>query len=83
MDVGLDIVVLEIEPDIAVEIAVVSVAGVTFLRTPDLLGGFDIASERRDRRRGEHGRVNPEARTRMAEHDAVRIHDEPADFGFL
>jgi len=83
MDVRLDVVELEVEPDIAVEITVVVVAGVTFLRTPHLFRRLDVAPERGDARRREDRRVNPETRPRMAEHDAVRVHDEPADFGLM
>src|ERR1017187_3793520 len=83
VNVRLDVVVFEVETNVTVEIAIIAVAGVAFLGTPDLLRGFDVAPERGHTRRREHRRVNPVARTRMAEHDAMRVHDEPADLGFL
>src|ERR1017187_2541957 len=83
MNVRFDVVVFEVEANVTVEVAIIAVARVTFLGTPDLFRGFDITSERGHTRWREYRRVNPVARTRMAEHDAMRVHDEPADLGFL
>ena len=46
LDVGADVVVIEVETAVAVEVAVFAIPWVTLLCTPDLFAGFDIASKR-------------------------------------
>jgi len=46
LDIGADIVVIEVEAAVAVEVAVFAIPWVTLLRTPDLFAGFDIAAKR-------------------------------------
>jgi hypothetical protein len=46
LDVGADVVVIEVETAVAVEVAVFAIPWVAFLRTPDLFAGFNIASKR-------------------------------------
>ncbi len=43
LDVGADVVVIEVEAAVAVEIAVFAIPWVALLCTPDLFAGFDIA----------------------------------------
>ncbi len=43
LDVGADVVVIEVETTVAVEVAVFAIPWVTLLCTPDLFAGFDIA----------------------------------------
>ena len=43
----LDVFVIQVVADVAVEFAVVGVAGVALLRAPDLFGGLGVASEGR------------------------------------
>jgi predicted aconitase with swiveling domain len=43
LDVGADVVVIEVETAVAVEVAVFAIPWVTLFCTPDLFAGFDIA----------------------------------------
>ena len=45
LDVGADVVVIEVETAVAVEVAVFAIPWVTLLRTPDLFAGFNITSK--------------------------------------
>ncbi len=45
MDEALDVVEIEIVADVAIELAVVEIAGIAFGAAPDLLGGIRIAPE--------------------------------------
>jgi hypothetical protein len=46
LDVGADVVVIEVEATVAVEVAIFAISWVALLGTPDLFTGFDIASKR-------------------------------------
>jgi len=45
LDVGADVVVIEVEAAVAVEVAVFAIPWVALLCAPDLFAGFDIASK--------------------------------------
>jgi hypothetical protein len=45
LDVGADVVVIEVETTVAVEVAVFAIPWVTLLCTPDLFAGFNITSK--------------------------------------
>ena len=45
LDVGADVVVIEVETAVAVEVAVFAIPWVTLFCAPDLFAGFDIASK--------------------------------------
>ena len=79
MDVRLDVVVREVEPDVAVEVAVHGVAGVSLLGAPDLLAALDVPPERGDAGAAVDGGVHAVERARLGEEDAVRVHEEEAD----
>ena len=83
LDVGADVVVLEIEAAIAVEIAVLGVAGVTFFGAPDLFTGFDIATESGGTCGGEDGGEDAVGGAGFGMEETVGIENEPTDFGFL
>ena len=83
LDVGADVVVLQIEAAIAVEIAVLGVPRVTFFGAPDLFTGFDIAPERGGACGGEDGGEDAVGGAGFGMEETVGIEDEPADFGFL
>ena len=83
LDVGADVVVLEIEAAIAVEIAVLGVAGVTFFGAPDLFTGFDIATESGGACGGEDGGEDAVGGAGFGMEETVGIEDEPADFSLL
>src|SRR5688572_9147106 len=81
--VGADIVVIEIETDIAVKIAVAPSAGVTFVLAPDLPRGFEITPKGGDAVFAEHRSEDAVARSRPRVEQAVSVDDKPADAGFL
>ncbi len=83
LDVGADVVVLEIEAAIAIEIAVLGIAGVTFFGAPDLFTGFDIATESGGACGGEDGGKDAVGGAGFGMKETVGIEDEPADFCFL
>ena len=43
--VRFDVIEIEVEADVAIEFAVVDVAGVAFVFAPDLLGGIEVAAK--------------------------------------
>jgi hypothetical protein len=45
LDVGADVVVIEVETAVAVEVAVFAIPWVALLCTPDLFAGFNITSK--------------------------------------
>ncbi len=83
LDVGADVVVLEIEAAIAIEIAVLGIAGVTFFGAPDLFTGFDIATESGGACGGEDGGKDAVGGAGFSMEETVGIENEPADFCFL
>ena len=83
LDVGADVVVLEIESAVAVEIPVFPVAGIALLGTPHLFTGFDVSAEGGRTRRGEDGGKDTVGRAGFGINQAVGVDDEPSDFGPL
>ena len=80
MQMWLEILVIEIEADVAIELPVNVVAGITFQGAPDLLGRLGVAPEAIDAAAGTlDRRVDAELRTRVGEDDAVRVGEEVAD----
>ena len=80
MQVRLEVVVIEIEADVAVELAVDVIAGIAFDGAPDLLGRFGVAAHAGDAALGAHDRgVDAVLGPRLGEQDAVRIDEEVAD----
>src|SRR6266511_5089113 len=77
--VSLNIVKVEVEPDVAVEVAIPGVPWIPFVLRPDLFGGIKIAAENGDAVRGEEGREYAAARAGRGIEHAVRIGDKPAD----
>ncbi len=78
------VVVVEVEADVAVEVAVVVVAGVALDGAPDLLGRLGVAAEGGDGGAGALDRgVDAELRPRRGEQDAVRVGEEVADAGVV
>ena len=83
LDVGADVVVIEIEAAISVEVAVLPISGVPLLCTPDLFAGFDIATKGGRTCGGEDGGKDPVSGAGLGVENSMCVHDEPADFGFL
>ena len=77
------IVEIQIEPDVAVKIAIARVAGVTLVLAPDLPRGIEVAPEGGDAVWREDRCERAVARTRLGVQDAVRVEDEPADVRLL
>ena len=77
------VVEVQIEADVAVEVAVARVAGIALVFAPDLLRGIEIAPEGRDAVLREDGREHAVARARLRVQQAMRVHDEPADVRLL
>ncbi len=59
------------------------VARITFLGTPDLAGGFGVTPKRSHAGRREDRGEDPVPWPGLTEHQAMGIHDKPADIGFL
>ena len=84
VQVRLEILVIEVEADVAVEIAVVVVAGIAFDGAPDLLGRFGVAGQGGDAAPGAEDRgIDAVLGPRLGEQDAVRVDEEVADAGIL
>ncbi len=83
LDVGADVIVIEIEAAISVEVAVLPISGVPLLCTPDLFAGFDIATKGGRTCGGEDGGKDSVSGAGLGIEDSMCVHDEPADFGLL
>src|SRR5439155_14307111 len=81
--VAFEVVEVQIESDVAVEIAIARIAAITLLPAPDLSGRIEVATERGDAVGGEERGEDTVARPRPGEQNAVRIGDEPTNVGFL
>src|SRR5262249_46849300 len=82
MQVGLEIFVIEVETNVAVEVAVVVIAGVALDGAPDLLGGFGVAGQDGDVGFGaEDGGVDAVLGARLGEQNAVGVGEEVANAG--
>ena len=82
MDVRPDVVHRQVEADVAVEVAVVRVAGVAVLGAPHLLGRLGVAAESGHAARAVERRVDAVDRTAIGVEDAVRVDEEVADARF-
>src|ERR1035437_4972234 len=78
-----DVVEIEVKADVAVEIAVTHIAGITFMFAPDLAGGIVVAPERGDAVGRVNRREGAKTRTRFGVQNSVRVEDEPADVRLL
>src|SRR5687767_16004118 len=81
--IRLDVVIVEIKSNIPVEIAVTRVARVALVLAPNLFGRIEVASKSRQALRGKDGGKNAVARARPAMEQPMRLHEEPAQVGFL
>src|SRR5262249_24575047 len=79
LHVRADVLDRQVEADIAVEIAIIRVARISFFRAPNLLRALHIAPERRHPGAAIDGRVHPEDGSRIGEQDAVRVDEEEAN----
>ena len=79
----LDVIKIQVEPDVPVEIAVTRVAGVTFVFAPHLARGIKIAAESGNAIGRENRRERAEPRPRRGMEQTVRIENEPADVRLL
>ncbi len=76
-----DVVERQVETDVAIEVAVVRVAGIAFLRAPHLLRRLGVTSERRHAAPAVERRVDAEDRSVVGELDPVAIDEEITDGG--
>ena len=83
LDVGANVIVIEIKAAISVEVAILPISGVPLLCTPDLFAGFDIATKGGRTCGGENGGKDSVSGAGLGIEDAMCVHNEPADFGFL
>jgi len=83
LDVGSDVIVVEIEAAVSIEVPIFGVSGVAFLGAPNLLAGFDIAAKGSRASGGKEGGEDAVSGTRFGVEDAVGVDNEPADLGFL
>src|SRR5688572_23175145 len=77
-----DVRIVGVVAQVAVELAVVDVSGISLFARPDLLGAFGIARERGHAAGAEDGPERTVARARRTERDAVRIDEEKVDARF-
>ena len=83
LDVGSDVVVVEIEAAVSIEVPVFGVSRVAFFGAPNLLAGFDIAAKGSGAGGGKEGGEDTVSGTRFGIENAVSVDNEPANFGFL
>ncbi len=83
VEVGPDVVIVEVEADVPVELPVLVIPGVALPRAPDLLGRLHVAPEGCDGARAVDGREDAVARPGGAEEDAVRVGEEVLDADLL
>src|SRR5579884_224963 len=82
VQVWLQVLIIEIEPDIAIKIAVIIIAGIAFNRAPNLLGRFAVAGQASDIATGRQNRsIDAEARTRFSEQYRVGVSEKIAKAG--
>ena len=79
LDVGPDVLVIEVPADVPVELTVDRVAGITVLGAPDLHGAFRVPRERGHAARGVHRRVHASPGPRHRVGEGVRIDEEETD----
>jgi hypothetical protein len=83
LDVGADVVVIEVETAVSIEVPVFRVSGVALLGAPNLLAGFDVATEGSGSSGGKDGGENAVGWTGFGIENAVSVDNEPANFSFL
>ena len=83
LDIGADVVVIEIEAAVSIEVPVFGISGVTFLGAPNLLAGFDVTTEGSRAGRGKEGGEDAVGGTGFGVEDAVSVDDKPANLGLL
>src|SRR5438876_465677 len=76
---GPEIIQIEIERDVAIEIAITRVARIPSLPAPDLAGRIRIASKRRQPGRSHDRGENRITWSRMRIEDTMRIENKPAN----
>src|SRR5436189_5608126 len=81
--VRLHIIESQIEADVAVEIEVARVAGITLGAAPDLARGFKVAYEGGDAVRGKDGREHSVTRTRFGMEQPMGVHRKPVEIRLL
>src|SRR6266704_3714577 len=77
------IVKIEIETNVAVELAVTRVARIASLPAPDLSGRIGVATERGEAGRRDERSKNSEPRLRTRVQNSMGVNNEPADVGLL
>ncbi len=83
LDVGADVVVIEIEADVPIKVPVFGVSRIALLGAPNLLAGFNVPTERSGACGGKEGGEYAVSGTGFGVKDAVSIDDEPANLGLL
>src|SRR5207244_7813758 len=79
VNVGPDIIEFEVVSNIAIELAVIVVAGITISRAPYLAGRVRVPPERRNSGRTINRRVDAISRTFVRACDSVRFQDSEPD----
>lgn len=79
MEVGTDFCVRQIEPAIAIELAIIRMPGVTDFGAPDLSGAFEVTRESGDAAGRDDGSEGTVARGRIALGESMRFEDEEGD----
>src|SRR6266568_3785808 len=77
------IVKIEIETNVAVELAVTRVARIASLPAPDLRGRIGVATERGEAGRRDERSKNSKPRLRTRVQNSMGVNNEPADVGLL
>src|SRR5262245_58742845 len=70
------VVILRVITQVAIELTVIRIAGITYNGTPDLFTGFGVAREYGHAFRGDDRRVNSAPRARLAVKDRMGVGDE-------
>ena len=82
VQVRLDVIVIgRVVAEVAIELAIVGVAGIADVRAPDLFAGLGVAREDGHAFRGDDRRVDSALRARLAVEDGVGVGDEKVDPG--
>src|SRR5438477_10481518 len=81
--VGPHVIVVQVKSDVAIEVPVTVVTGVTFVFAPDLAGRFEIAPKRRYAIGGKYRREHPIPRPGTRMEQSVCVDDEPANVRLL
>jgi hypothetical protein len=79
MHVRADVLERQVEADVAVEVAIVRIAGIAFRGAPDLLGALGVAGEGRDPGRAVDRSVQAIDRRLVSVEEAMGVDHEVAD----